>query len=187
MLSYSAVFPSAFALAHLALAAAASFALTAALTFLFLAGFSDFVAPFPLYLAQRALAAAAMAAFPAALNLRLPFFAGLDWDFDLAQRILRALARALRSLRLWAAVMRYLRLAGVGTSWADGVGISPPPAAMESIWFCRVSICSLMAIMLRIWLVVKSLSFVMPELVSGWGLGVNGGNCGVISLGQHFS
>ena len=76
--AYSLFFPSARTLAHLALAAAASLALTAGLLrrSFFLAGFD------------------------------LPF----AFPLTFAQRILRALARALMSLRLWAAVMWYLRL-----------------------------------------------------------------------------
>ena len=35
-----------------------------------------------------------------------------------------------------------------GASSANGDGISPPPAAIESIWPCSASICSLMAMML---------------------------------------
>jgi len=72
---YSVVFPSALALAHLALAAAASLALTAGLlrrSFFLAAGFAFFPA-LPLYLAHLARAAAAMARRPAADILRLPF------------------------------------------------------------------------------------------------------------------
>ena len=71
---YSVVFPSALALAHLALAAAASLALTAGLLrrSFFLASF-DFFTPLPRYLAHLALAALAMARRPAADILRLPF------------------------------------------------------------------------------------------------------------------
>ena len=51
--------------------------------------------------AHLALPAALMAALPAALIRLFPFLAA----FNLAERIFRALARALMSLRLWAAVM----------------------------------------------------------------------------------
>jgi len=128
---YNAFFPAAFALAHLAFAIAASFAFTAALTFLFfLAGLGAF-APLPRYLAHRALAAAAMAALPA------------------------------RDMRCFFLLV-------------NGLGIPPPPPAIESILLCSFStrlstaICSfpiffLMMIMLRIWSVDKSLSFVMEN------------------------
>jgi hypothetical protein len=65
--AHSLLFPSALTFAHLALAAAASLALTAGL-------------------------------------LRRSFLAGLV-AFNLAERIFRALTKALMSLRLWAAVM----------------------------------------------------------------------------------
>jgi hypothetical protein len=75
--SYNVVFPAAFALAHLARAAAAIFALTAALIFLrFLAGLSDAAGAVPLILAQRALAPAAIAA-RTARDMRPRFFVGL--------------------------------------------------------------------------------------------------------------
>ena len=127
---YSLVFPAAFAFAHLALAAAESLALTSGLLRQSsLAGLG--VANVPLTFAHLDLPAALMAALPAALIRLLPFLAA----FNLAERIFRALARALMSLRRCAAVMWYLRLPGVGASSADGIGISPPPpAAIESIW-----------------------------------------------------
>ena len=53
-------------------------------------------------LAHLAFVPAIMAALPAALNRLLPFLARFD---AFAQRIFRALAKALMSLRLWAAVM----------------------------------------------------------------------------------
>ena len=117
-------------LRHLALAAAESLALTSGLLRQSsLAGLG--VANVPLTFAHLDLPAALMAALPAALIRLLPFLAA----FNLAERIFRALARALMSLRRCAAVMWYLRLPGVGASSADGIGISPPPpAAIESIW-----------------------------------------------------
>ncbi len=65
---YNVFFPSAFTFAHLALAAAASLALTAGLLrrSFFLAAFT---------FAHLAFVAAMMAALPAALNRRLPLFA----------------------------------------------------------------------------------------------------------------
>ena|ERR1017187_2739642 len=99
---YSVFFPSALAFAHLALAAAASFALVAGLLRRsFLAGLGVAVVPF--CLAHLALAAAEIAALPALLIRLLPF--AFPLPFILAKRILRAFARALISLRLWEAVM----------------------------------------------------------------------------------
>ena len=46
---------------------------------------------------------------------------------------------------------------------AAGVGISPP--AIDWIWLCSVSICSLMARTWRSWFVVKLVSLVMAEFV----------------------
>ena len=66
--AHNLVFPSALAFAHLALAAAASLALTAGL--LRQSFFLPFLAAFTF--AQRALAPAAMAGLPAALNRLLP-------------------------------------------------------------------------------------------------------------------
>jgi hypothetical protein len=119
---HNLVFPSALTLAHLALAAAASLALTAGL-------------------------------------LRRSFLAGLA-AFAFAHRIFRALARALISFRLWAADMRYLRLAGAGASSGAGDGASLSPA-MDSISAWRDSIFSLMAMIWVSWLVVKFDIFVM--------------------------
>jgi len=119
---YKVVFPSALTLAHLALAAAASLALTAGLLrrSFFLATFG--VAVSPLALAHLACWAAAILARTAA-DLRC-FFVG---------------------------------------STEEGDGISPSPPAMESIWPWRASICSLMAMMLRSWLVVKLVRFVIGD------------------------
>ena len=69
-LLYNVVFPAFFALAHLALAFAAIFALVAALNFF---RFFPDLAVVPLILAQRALAAAAIAARPAR-DIRRFFF-----------------------------------------------------------------------------------------------------------------
>ncbi len=90
---YKVFCPSALTFAHLALAAAASLALTAGLLrrSFFLAAVN---------FAHLALVPAMIAALPAALNRLLPFLAGLDLTFDFAQRIFLALARALTSLRL---------------------------------------------------------------------------------------
>ncbi|ERR1035441_9869327 len=100
-LAYNLVFPSALAFAHLSLAAAESFALTAGLLRQsFLAGLG--VADVPLTFAHLALPAALMAALPAALIRLLPLFA---IPFAFAQRIFLALAKAFMSLRLWAADM----------------------------------------------------------------------------------
>jgi hypothetical protein len=71
---YNAVFPAAFALAHRSLIAALIFALTAALNFFRLRGFSTTTGP--LILAHRALAAAAILARPATDIRRL--FLGED-------------------------------------------------------------------------------------------------------------
>ena len=80
-LGHSVFFPSAFAFAHRALAAAASLALTAGLLrrSFFLAAFGAAVVP--LILAHLAFVPAMMAALPAALNRLLPFFAGLEFAF----------------------------------------------------------------------------------------------------------
>ena len=129
---YSVVFPSALTLAHLALAAALSLALTAGL-------------------------------------LRRSFFLAA---LTFAQRIFRALARAFTSLRRWAA--DNLRLAGVGASRLNGVGTSPP--AMDSIWPCSASICSLMAMMPLSWLVVRLERFVMGDGLTREGFEVNHGD-----------
>lgn len=62
---YNPFFPVALTLAHLALAAAAIFALAAALNFLFFLADLDFFPALPLYPAHLALAAAAIRARPA--------------------------------------------------------------------------------------------------------------------------
>jgi hypothetical protein len=136
--------------------------------------------PSALALAHLAFAAAEIAALPAALN-RLFSLAALA----LAQRIFRAFAKALMSLRRWAADMRRffgaasalaaltfaqravtamraaserdIFLAPVGLSGAEDV--PPPPPAIESIWLCNVSICSLIAMIWRSWVVVNSVMF----------------------------
>lgn len=90
---YNDFFPSAFTFAHLALAMAASLALTAGLILR-----SDFLAALgapldALTLAHRALVAATMAALPAALNRLLPFFAALE-PLSAVRLTLAHLARA---------------------------------------------------------------------------------------------
>ena len=76
--AYNVFFPSPFTFAHLALAAAASLALTAGLLrrSFFLVTFDVTAVPFTL--AHLAFVAAMMAALPAALNRLLPFLAGLE-------------------------------------------------------------------------------------------------------------
>ena len=129
--------------------------------------------PLALTLAHLALAVAASLALTAGLERR-SFLAGLGvdfWAFNLADRIFRALARALISLRRWAAVMWYLRLAGAEASTGDGVGTSPPPPpeAIDSISPCSASICSLMAIMRWSCPVVNSAKSVMGDgLMPAW-------------------
>ena len=159
--NYSLVFPSALALAHLALAAAESLALTAGLLrqSFFLATFA--VAVVPLTLAQRAFAAAEIAALPAALNRLLPFLAGLK-SVAPVPLILAHLARcAAAILARTAADLRPF----FGASSADGFGIPPPPA-MESICACSASICSLMARMRWSWVVVNSVMFMGDGLAT---------------------
>jgi len=143
---YSAFLPAAFTIAHLALAAAASLALTAGLL-----RRSFFLAA--LTFAHLALVPAIMAALPAALNRFLPFFA---LPLILAQRALAAAAILART----AAELRRRRFV------ANADGIPPPPsAAIDSIWLCSASICSMMARMLLSWLTVNSVRFVMVYLV----------------------
>ena len=95
--------------------------------------------------------------------------------FKLADRIARAFARALISLRLWAG--ESLRLPGVAASSLDGIGISPPPSTViDSISRWSVSIFSLMAIMSLSWFVVKSLRLVMSNGLREGRLRVNHGD-----------
>lgn len=130
---------------------AASLAFTAGLTFLrFLAGFGAAAAP--LTLAHLALVAATIAALPAALRRLLAFFGAVP--LTLAQRALAPAAIRARA----AADMRRL-LAGFS---GDGEGIMPSEA-IESIWLLSISICSLMAMILLSWSVVKSIRFVMCQ------------------------
>ncbi len=94
-------------------------------------------------LAQRALAAAAMAARPAALMRRCFGALAVPAAFAFAQRILRAFARALISLRRCAA--DNLRLPGAGAT------DSPSPSwvslpMMDVNWDCNESIFSLITI-----------------------------------------
>jgi hypothetical protein len=99
-----------------------------------------------------------MAALPAALNRRLPFLAGLESAFPLifAQRALAEAAILART----AADLRRRRF--LGRVMPDGDGIAPPPsAAMESIWLCSASICSMMGRILLSWLTVNSVRFFM--------------------------
>jgi hypothetical protein len=119
---------------------AASLAFTAALTFLrFLGAFGVTGAPFTL--AHLALVAATMAALPAALNRLLPFFGSLG-DVGAVPLILAHLALAPAAILARAAgdMRRFF-----GTLTADVEGIAPSPA-IESIWPCSFSICSLMDI-----------------------------------------
>ncbi len=156
--AYNVFFPSPFTFAHLALAAAASLALTAGLLrrSFFLATFDVTAVPFTL--AHLAFVAAMMAALPAALNRLLPFLAGLEAVAALPLILAHlALAPAAILARAAADMRRFF-----GTFTADGEGISPS-AAIESIWPCSFSICSLMAMIWRSCPVVKSVSFVMGE------------------------
>jgi len=155
---YSVVLPAAFTLAHLALAAAASLALTAGLLrrSFFLAAFT---------LAHLAFVPAIMAALPAALNRFLPFLAFPLTLAHLARCAAAILARTAADLRCF-----------FGSSTANGDGTSPPPAVIESIWPCSASICSLMAMMRWSWLVVKLVRFVMRDGLIPGALGVNPGD-----------
>jgi len=156
--AYNVFFPSPFTFAHLALAAAASLALTAGLLrrSFFLATFDVTAVPFTL--AHLAFVAAMMAALPAALNRLLPFLAGLEAVAALPLILAHlALAPAAILARAAADMRRFF-----GTFTADGDGISPS-AAIESIWPCSFSICSLMAMIWRSCPVVKSVRFVMGE------------------------
>jgi hypothetical protein len=156
---YKVVFPAALTLAHLALAAAASLALTAGLLrrSSFLATFG--VAVSPLNLAHLALVPAIIAALPAALNRLLPFFAG--------RAAVASVPLILAHLACWATAILARTAADLrcffGSSTEEGDGISTPPAAMESIWPWRASICSLMAMMRWSWLVVKLVRFVLGD------------------------
>ena len=129
--------PAALALAHLARAAAASFALTAGLLrrSLFL-GASGAASP-AFILAHLALVPAIMAARPAALKRFLRLFTGAP--LALAHLALAAAAILARP----AADMRRLPASLTGTDvWAD---VSMPSLAMDSISLWSVSICSLIA------------------------------------------
>ena len=119
--AYNVFFPSAFTFAHLALAAAASLALTAGLLrrSFFLATFDVTAVPFTL--AHLAFVAAMMAALPAALNRLLPFLAGLEAVAALPLILAHlALAPAAILARAAADMRRFF-----GTFTADGDGISP--------------------------------------------------------------
>ena len=149
---YNVFFPSAFTLAHLALAIAASLALTAGLIrrSAFLPVFG--VARVPLTLAHLAFVAAIMAALPAALNRLLRFLGAVPLILaHLARAPAAILARAAADMR---------RFFG---AFAAGEEEISPPATRESIWPCSLSICSLIAIMWWSWLVVKSIRFVMGD------------------------
>ena len=137
--AYSLFFPSARTLAHLALAAAASLALTAGLLrrSFFLAAFT---------FAHLAFVPAIMAALPAALNRLLPFLARFDALAPVPLTLAHLACCAAAILARTAADRR--RRPFFGASSANGDGISPPPEAIESIWPCSASICSLMAMML---------------------------------------
>jgi hypothetical protein len=50
-----------------------------------------------------------------------------------------------------------------GASPVGGIGISPPPAVIESIWLCSASICSLMLMMVLSLLVVRLPRFIMGD------------------------
>ena len=156
---YKVVFPSAHTPAHLALAAAASLALTAGLLrrSFFWATFG--VAVSPLALAHLALVPAIIAALPAALNRLLPFFAG--WA------AVASVPLILAHLACWAAAILARTAADLrcffGSSTEDGDEISTPPPAMESIWPWRASICSLMVMMRWSWRVVKFVRFVIGD------------------------
>jgi len=91
-------------------------------------------------LAHRALAAAEMAARPALLIRR---FFGAEAAFAFAQRIFRARAKALISLRLWAA--DNLRLARLAEAGASVLATATSPV-MASSSPCNASIFSLSAI-----------------------------------------
>jgi len=151
---YKVFFPSALTFAHLALAAAESLALTAGLL-----RRSFFLAA--LTFAHLAFVAAIMAALPAALNRLLPFFAGFE-SVAGAPLILAHLARC--AAAILARTAADLRRFFFGDSPVNGIGISPPPATIDSIWPSSVSICSLMAMMSLSWLVVKLVSLVMVDL-----------------------
>ncbi len=158
---YNAFFPCAFAFAHLALATAASLALTAGLIrrSVFLAAFGVALVPFTL--AHRAFAAALIAALPAALNRLLPFFSALE-AFDAVPLIFAHLALAPAAILARAAAdMRRL----LGALAAGGESIAPSET-IESSWPCSFSICSLMAIIWWSWPVVNSVRFIMARLVT---------------------
>ena len=113
-------------MAHLALAIAASFAFTAALTRRL--GLAAGVT-LPLALAHLAFAAATIAALPAALKRLLPFLAAPPLPLTLAHLALAAAAIFARA----AADMRRRRRIGPGPE--GGVATSEPSLeAMESIW-----------------------------------------------------
>ena len=166
---YNFVFPSALAFAHLSLAAALSLDLVAGLLRRsFLAGLG--VADVPLTFAHLALPAALIAALPAALIRLLPLLAGLKAVAasplilaHLACCAAAILARTAADLRLF-----------FGVSSVKGEGASLP--AMESSWLWSASICSLMAMIWRSWVVVKFVRSVMTGFVTPGGFGVNHGN-----------
>jgi hypothetical protein len=176
---YRLVFPSALALAHLALAAAESLALVAGRLrqSFFLAGLG--VAAMPLCLAHLALAAALMAALPAALNRLLPFLAGLESVAPVPLILAHLACCAAAILALTAADLR--RFLGAFPVNVDG--ISPPPEPMESSWLSSVSICSLMAMIWLSWLVVNSVMFMGDGLMPA-GFGVNQEDGALCSRGK---
>jgi hypothetical protein len=157
-ISYNVFFPSAFTFAHLALAIAASLALTAGLILrsAFLPAFGVTWAAFTL--AHRAFVAATMAALPAALNCLLPIRGVLEAFGVLPLiRAHRALAPAAILARAAADMRRFL-----GAFTADAESFPPPPASASSFPF-SFSICSLMAIIRCSWIVVKSIRFVIGD------------------------
>jgi hypothetical protein len=115
------------------------------------------VVPFAFTFAHRALAAAEILALAAALILRRFFGAASTFAaFTLAHL---AFAAAAIFARTEADMWRFW-----GASAGAGVGIPPPPLpAIESIWPCSASICSLIERIWWSWLVVKSVRFVMGD------------------------
>jgi hypothetical protein len=157
------LFPAFFALAHLALAAAETAALHAALLFTlgFSAGVEDMAEEAGTFFPHRLATPALMFASPCALNFRFGFRTTSDSPFSALSFAHLALAAA--PIRARPAALIPLFLGCSGASVAKGVGVSPPPRS-EFSSSCNDWICSWMSAACLNWVGVSAvIEFIIAD------------------------